>query len=457
MGSVNKVLIANRGEIAVRAARAAQDDGVRSVGVYAEPDRNARHVKVADEAYTLGDCSAREAYLDAGKLLDIANQSGVDAVYPGYGFLAEDVDFAQAVLDAGLTWIGPPPIVISKLSSNFDVSQIATGDGVSIFSNVRGRFSDAGEQSFDKRFLGKSRHIETQCIADSYGKIAVVSTRDCSLQREGQILVAEAPAPFLTDEQCDELVRVSKDILLEVGYVGVGSCEFLIGADGVINFLKVGMSIKAEHPVSEEVTGLDLVREQFRIARGENLGYDDPIVHGHSIEFQITGEDAGRNFLSVPGTVRAFRIPSGPGVRVDSGVVSGDIVCRYYDAMLAKLIVTGHTRREALERSSRALAEFYIDGVPTVLPFHRAVVEDIAFADACERKFSVHTRWIDTEFDNQIPSFGSFSEVDTEQAPRQIIVIEVNGEPFEISLPVHLVSLFKGSRSLPSPPPRNII
>lgn len=491
MSSVTKVLIANRGEIAVRIARAAKDDGIASVAVYAEPDRDALHVRVADEAYSLGGSTPGDSYLVVDKILDVAKRSGADAVHPGYGFLAENAEFAQSVLDAGLTWIGPSPAAIDSLGDKVKARHIATKAGAPLVPGTKDPVDDADEvvafakehglpvaikaayggggrglkvartieeipslyesavreavtafgrgECFVERFLDSPRHVETQCLADNHGNVVVVSTRDCSLQRRNQKLVEEAPAPFVSDEQHAELLRASKAILREAGYSGAGTCEYLIGTDGVISFLEVNTRLQVEHPVSEEVTGIDLVREQFRIARGEELGYDDPTPHAHSIEFRLNGEDAGRNFLPAPGIVEKFESPSGPGVRVDSGVVSGDVIGGAFDSMLAKIIVTGRTRKEALERSRRALDETVIEGMPTVLPFHRVVVEDPAFApeftDTPDAPFSVHTRWIETEFDNQISPYDGTPETAAEQAARQSVVVEVGGKRLEVSLP----------------------
>ena len=509
MSSVTKVLIANRGEIAVRIARAAKDDGIASVAVYAEPDRDALHVRVADEAYSLGGSTPGDSYLVVDKILDVAKRSGADAVHPGYGFLAENAEFAQSVLDAGLTWIGPSPAAIDSLGDKVKARHIATKAGAPLVPGTKDPVDDADEvvafakehglpvaikaayggggrglkvartieeipslyesavreavtafgrgECFVERFLDNPRHVETQCLADNHGNVVVVSTRDCSLQRRNQKLVEEAPAPFVSDEQHAELLRASKAILREAGYSGAGTCEYLIGTDGVISFLEVNTRLQVEHPVSEEVTGIDLVREQFRIARGEELGYDDPTPHAHSIEFRLNGEDAGRNFLPAPGTVEKFEAPSGPGVRVDSGVVSGDVIGGAFDSMLAKIIVTGRTRKEALERSRRALDETVIEGMPTVLPFHRVVVEDPAFApeftDTPDAPFSVHTRWIETEFDNQISPYDGTPEAAAEQAARQSVVVEVGGKRLEVSLPGDL-AVSSGAGKGPSAGPR---
>jgi acetyl-CoA/propionyl-CoA carboxylase biotin carboxyl carrier protein len=487
---ISKVLIANRGEIAVRIARACRDAGIGSVAVYAEPDRDALHVKVADEAYALGGSTPGDSYLVVDKLLEVAAKSGADAVHPGYGFLAENAGFAQAVIDAGLTWIGPGPAAIDALGDKVKARHIATKAGAPLVPGtadpvdgpdevvafakefglpvaIKAAYGGGGRglkvartleeipdlfesavreavtafgrgECFVERFLDKPRHVETQCLADQHGNVVVVSTRDCSLQRRNQKLVEEAPAPFLTEEQHAELLRASKAILSEAGYVGAGTCEFLVGPDGDISFLEVNTRLQVEHPVSEEVTGVDLVREQFRIADGEPLGYDDPEPHAHSIEFRINGEDAGRNFLPAPGTVARFLPPSGPGVRVDSGVVEGDVIGGAFDSMLAKLIVTGRTRQEAIERSRRALDEFVVDGMPTVLPFHRAVVRDEAFAPSTDEPFTIHTRWIETEFDNTIEAYAGGSADGAEPELRRPVVVEVGGKRIEVVLPAEL-------------------
>ena len=485
--SISKVLIANRGEIAVRIARACRDAGIASVAVYAEPDRDAVHVTVADEAYSLEGTTAAESYLVVDKLLDVAARSGADAVHPGYGFLAENADFATAVLAAGLTWIGPPPAAIDALGDKVKARHIAQRAGAPLVPGTSDPVSGADEivafaqenglpvaikaafggggrglkvartieeipelfesatreavaafgrgECFVERFLDHPRHVETQCLADEHGSVVVVSTRDCSLQRRNQKLVEEAPAPFLTEAQTTELYRASKAILAEAGYVGAGTCEFLVGPDGTISFLEVNTRLQVEHPVSEEVTGLDLVREQLRIATGEPLGYGDPEIRGHAFEFRINGEDAGRNFLPQPGTVSKFEAPSGPGVRLDSGVVGGSVIGGGFDSMLAKLVVTGATRQQALERSRRALAEFVVEGLPTVLPFHRAVVSDPAFTS---EPFSVHTRWIETEFENTIEPWTGPSAEAVEEEARERIVVEVGGKRLEVVLPAGL-------------------
>jgi acetyl-CoA/propionyl-CoA carboxylase biotin carboxyl carrier protein len=490
---VRKVLIANRGEIAVRIARACRDAGMTSVAVYAEPDRDALHVRVADEAFALGGSTPGDSYLSIDKLLDVAARAGADGVHPGYGFLAENAQFAQEVIDAALTWIGPPPAAIDALGDKVKARHIAQAAGAPLVAGTSEPVADAEEivtfakehglpvaikaayggggrglkvarsieeipelfdsavreavsafgrgECFVEQYLDKPRHVETQCLADSHGNVVVVSTRDCSLQRRHQKLVEEAPAPFLSDEQNAELYRASKAILREAGYVGAGTCEFLVALDGSISFLEVNTRLQVEHPVTEEVTGIDLVREQLRIADGETLDYDDPPVRGHSFEFRINGEDAGRNFLPAPGTVTTWQPPSGPGVRLDSGVVAGDTVAGAFDSMLAKLIVTGASRQQALERSRRALDEFVVEGMPTVLPFHRAAVSDPAFAPADPRQpFSVHTRWIETEFDNRIEPFGGEQAADAEPEERERVVVEVGGRRLEVVLPAGLTA-----------------
>jgi acetyl-CoA/propionyl-CoA carboxylase biotin carboxyl carrier protein len=485
---VRKVLIANRGEIAVRVARACSDAGIASVAVYADPDRDALHVRVADEAFALGGDTPAASYLDMAKVLQAAEDSGADAIHPGYGFLSENAEFAQAVLDAGLTWIGPPPQAIRDLGDKVAARHIAQRAGAPLVAGTPDPVSGADEvvafakehglpiaikaafggggrglkvartleevpelydsavreavaafgrgECFVERYLDKPRHVETQCLADSHGNVVVVSTRDCSLQRRHQKLVEEAPAPFLSEAQNAELYASSKAILKEAGYVGAGTVEFLVGADGTISFLEVNTRLQVEHPVTEEVTGIDLVREMFRIADGEELGYDDPAVRGHSFEFRINGEDPGRGFLPAPGTVTSFAPPTGPGVRLDAGVESGSVIGPAWDSLLAKLIVTGATREQALQRAARALAEFNVEGMATAIPFHRAVVVDPAFTAS---PFRVHTRWIETEFVNEIPVFTvPGAEGDEDEAGRETIVVEVGGKRLEVSLPSSL-------------------
>ncbi|MFE2039272.1 acetyl/propionyl/methylcrotonyl-CoA carboxylase subunit alpha [Streptomyces scopuliridis] len=485
---MRKVLIANRGEIAVRVARACRDAGIQSVAVYADPDRDALHVRAADEAFALGGDTPAASYLDMAKVLQAAKDSGADAIHPGYGFLSENAEFAQAVLDAGLTWIGPPPQAIRDLGDKVAARHIAQRAGAPLVAGTPDPVSGADEvvafaeehglpiaikaafggggrglkvartleevpelydsavreavaafgrgECFVERYLDKPRHVETQCLADSHGNVVVVSTRDCSLQRRHQKLVEEAPAPFLSDAQNAQLYAASKAILKEAGYVGAGTVEFLVGTDGTISFLEVNTRLQVEHPVTEEVTGIDLVREMFRIADGEALGYDDPAVRGHSFEFRINGEDPGRGFLPAPGTVTTFAPPTGPGVRLDAGVESGSVIGPAWDSLLAKLIVTGATREQALQRASRALNEFNVEGMATAIPFHRKVVTDPAFTSD---PFTIHTRWMETEFANDIPPFATPAEAETDDEPgRETVVVEVGGKRLEVSLPTSL-------------------
>ena len=495
---MRKVLIANRGEIAVRIVRACRDAGLVSVAVYGEADLDALHVSMADEAHALGGQTAAESYLDIAKILKAAADSGADAVHPGYGFLAENADFARAVIDAGLTWIGPPPAAIEALGDKVRARHIAKQVGAPLAPGTDGPVSGAEEarafaaeyglpiaikaafggggrglkvartaeeiapqfesavreavaafgrgECFVERYLDRPRHVETQCLADTHGNVVIVSTRDCSLQRRHQKLVEEAPAPFLTAEQDKQLRTASADILRAAGYAGAGTCEFLIGQDGTISFLEVNTRLQVEHPVTEEVSGIDLVREMFRIADGEALGYGDPELRGHSIEFRINAEDAGRNFLPAPGTITGWRQPSGPGVRLDAGYTAGQTVPQAFDSLIAKLIITGASREQALERSRRALAEFEIDGMPTVLPFHRAVVNDPAFI---EEPFRVHTRWIETEFTTEIPPYTG-TAADGAEAARETITVEVGGKRLEVTLPAGLAAT--GSAASVAPP-----
>ncbi|WP_168626403.1 MULTISPECIES: biotin carboxylase N-terminal domain-containing protein [unclassified Cryobacterium] len=497
MPQISKVLVANRGEIAVRVIRAAKDSGLGSVAIYADQDRDARHVKLADEAYALEGSTSAETYLVIDKILAIARRSGADAIHPGYGFLAENADFAEAVIAAGLTWIGPPPHAIRQLGDKVSARHIAEKVGAPLAPGTLNPVADASEvlefvdqhglpvaikaafggggrglkvarnrdevaelfesatreavaafgrgECFVEKYLDRPRHVETQCLADAHGNVVVISTRDCSLQRRHQKLVEEAPAPFLSAEQNELLYESSKAILREVGYVGAGTCEFLVAADGTISFLEVNTRLQVEHPVSEEITGIDLVREQFRLAEGGVLEYDDPAPQGHSFEFRINGEDPGLGFMPSPGPVNVLRFPGGPGVRVDSGVTTGDVISGAFDSLLAKLIVTGATREDALERSRRALDEFEVAGLPTVLPFHRKVVRDKAFAE----DFSVYTQWIENDFDNDIePWAGALPEHPV--ATRHNVVVEVDGKRIEVSLPGKLL----GETAAPPPPRR---
>jgi acetyl-CoA/propionyl-CoA carboxylase biotin carboxyl carrier protein len=484
---LRKVLIANRGEIAVRVIRACRDAGLASVAVYAEPVLDALHVQRGDEAYSLSGTTGPETPRDIDKLIKVALESGADAVHPGYGFLAENADFARAVIRTGLTWIGPPPEAIEALGDKVRARHIARQAGAPLTPGTQDPVGDAEEirafgaeygypiaikaafggggrglkvawradevaeqyesavreataafgrgECFVERYLDRPRHVETQCLADTHGNVVVISTRDCSLQRRHQKLVEEAPAPFLGSEQVEALYEASKAILRLAGYVGAGTCEFLVGQDGTVSFLEVNTRLQVEHPVSEEVTGIDLVREMFRIADGEPLGYDDPPARGHSIEFRINAEDPARNFLPAPGTITVFRPPSGPGVRLDSGYTAGMTVPQVFDSLIAKLIVTGASRAEALQRAARALGEFEVGGMPTVLPFHRAVVTDPAFT-APGGSLGVHTRWIETEFSAPMPAQEPASVADP--ADREAITVEVGGKRLSVVVPAAL-------------------
>ncbi|WP_414690339.1 acetyl/propionyl/methylcrotonyl-CoA carboxylase subunit alpha [Nocardioides sp.] len=504
---MQKVLIANRGEIAVRVIRACKDAGLGSVAVYADPDRDALFVRLADEAHSLGGSTPAESYLDIEKIIAVAERSGADSVHPGYGFLAENAHFAQAVIDAGLTWIGPPPAAIEALGDKARAKHIAEQANAPLAPGTKDPLADADEavrfaeenglpiaikavyggggrglkvartleeipDAFEsavreavsafgrgeclvEKFLDKPRHVETQCLADQHGNVVVVSTRDCSLQRRNQKLVEEAPAPFLTEEQRKSLYESSKAILREAGYHGAGTCEFLVAHDGTISFLEVNTRLQVEHCVSEEVTGIDLVREMFRIAAGEELGYDDPEIRGHSIEYRINAEDGGRGFMPAPGTLTAWRPPSGPGVRLDAGYENGETVPGSFDSLIAKLIVTGRDRTQALERSRRALDEFVVDGMPTVIPFHRAVVRDPAYVGPSnpsgEGSFEVYTQWIETDFDNRIEPYAGDAVESDEPAERHTVVVEVGGKRLEVVLPGGLGAVSGGAGAARKP------
>ncbi|MEI8066203.1 MAG: biotin carboxylase N-terminal domain-containing protein [Actinomycetes bacterium] len=477
---MKSVLIANRGEIAVRVARACRDHGLTSIAIYSDEDRTSLHVATADEAYALNGLSAAESYLDQDKIIDIAKRSGADAVHPGYGFLSENADFADRVIAAGLIWIGPSPAAIRLLGDKVSARKIAAevgaplvagtadpvdtpeeiiafatehglpvaikaahgggGRGLKVAktmeeipelfaSAVREAITGFGRgECFVERYLDKPRHVETQVLVDAYGTAIVVSTRDCSLQRRHQKLIEEAPAPFLTQAQIDQLYTSSKAIMLQAGYVGAGTCEFLIGSDGTISFLEVNTRLQVEHPVSEEVTGLDLVREQFRIAAGEKLNPIDPVIRGHSIEFRINGEDPGKGFLPSLGTITKWEVPDGPGVRIDAGFDHGHTIGSHFDSLLAKLIVTAATRDEAISRARRALKEFHIGGLATALPFHNAILQDPNFTE----EFKVYTSYIENEFDNQIEPFSFKQGVADSKAASQTIIAEVDGHRFEV-------------------------
>ncbi len=488
--TIRKVLIANRGEIAVRIIRACHDLNIKAVAIYSETDRNSLHVEMADEAFALGGITARDSYLDMAKIINAAKQTGAEAIHPGYGFLSENSDFAQKVMAAELIWIGPSPEAIRALGDKVQARHIAAAVGAPLAPGTSDPVKDANEvlafaqmhgtpiaikaafggggrglkvaysteeivssfesavreaeaafgngQCFVERYLTKPRHVETQCLADAHGNVVVISTRDCSLQRRHQKLVEEAPAPFLSPEQIKQLYDSSKAILKKANYQGAATCEFLVAQDGMISFLEVNTRLQVEHPVSEEVTGIDLVKWQIKIAQGEKIDFPDPVVRGHSIEFRINGEDPGKNFLPTPGFLRVFEVPAGPGVRVDTGFRVNDEIGQNFDSLLAKLIVTGATRQEALSRAKRALAEFKIEGIATVIPFHKVVIEDEAFAPLQENEpFKVYTSWIETEFTNQIPPY---DELDPKQNPshRSTVVVEVNNKRFEVNLPEEL-------------------
>ena len=486
---MKRVLIANRGEIAVRVIRACLDHGLESVAIYSDEDRNSLHAQMATHAYALGGVTAASTYLNIPRIIELAKQSGADAVHPGYGFLSENALFAQSVIDAGLIWIGPPPAAIKALGDKVSARKIAAKAGAPLVAGTADPVDNADEiiafakehglpvaikaahggggrglkiahtleeipeafasavreaiagfgrgECFVERYLDKPRHVETQVLVDKSGHAVVVSTRDCSLQRRHQKLVEEAPAPYLTEKQIEELYRSSKAIMKEAGYVGAGTCEFLIGVDGTISFLEVNTRLQVEHPVSEEVTGIDLVRQQFRIAMGEDLGFDDPQIRAHSFEFRINGVDPGRSFLPAPGRITQWQIPTGPGVRVDAGFRNGDTIGGNFDSLLAKLIVTGSTREEAVQRARRALAEFNVGGLATALPFHRAIMDDPAFTE----NFSIYTSYIENEFKNEIPPFAQSALESQTHAAAEHLVTEINGKRFEIFVhapePVH--------------------
>jgi acetyl-CoA/propionyl-CoA carboxylase biotin carboxyl carrier protein len=508
VAAISKLLIANRGEIAVRVIRAAKDAGINTVAIYADQDRNGRFVRLAHEAYALNGNTSAETYLVPEKILSIAKRSGANAIHPGYGFLSENADFAQMVIDAGLIWVGPPPSAIRALGDKVSARHIAQkvkaplapgtsepatdakeivafakkhgvpvaikaahgggGRGLKVahtIEEIPEAFESATREAvaafgrgecFVEKYLEKPRHVETQCLADAAGNVVVVSTRDCSLQRRHQKLVEEAPAPFLSDEQERILYESSKAILKEAGYVGAGTCEFLIGKDGTISFLEVNTRLQVEHPVSEEITGIDLVREQFRIAEGGLLEYSDPPRHGHSIEFRINGEDPGRGFLPTPGPIHTIRFPGGPGVRVDSGITTGDVITGAFDSLLAKLIVTGATRKDAIEKARRALNEFEITGLPTVIPFHRVVLEDPAFIASKAEDFAVHTRWIETEFAAEIEPWDGAIEDGFDQGELyRTVVVEVEGRRLKVGVPAGIFAAGQNA-SLGKAPKRSI-
>nr|WP_110206317.1 biotin carboxylase N-terminal domain-containing protein [Nocardioides daejeonensis] len=507
---LKKVLIANRGEIAVRVIRACKDAGIGSVAVYADPDRDALFVRLADEAHALGGATPADSYLDIAKILKVAAETGADSVHPGYGFLAENAEFAQAVLDAGLIWIGPSPDAIDALGDKAKAKHIAERANAPLAPGTKDPVKDADEvvalakefglpvaikavyggggrglkvartleeipelyesavreavtafgrgECLVEKFLDKPRHVETQCLADQHGNVVVVSTRDCSLQRRHQKLVEEAPAPFLTEEQNQRLYESSKAILKEAGYVGAGTCEFLVAADGTISFLEVNTRLQVEHCVSEEVTGIDLVREMFRIAAGEELGYGDPEVKGHSIEFRVNAEDPGNNFMPAPGTLTEWAPPSGPGIRLDAGYEKGETIPGSFDSLVAKLIVTGKDRTQAIERSRRAIAEFKIGGMPTALAFDEVVLNDPAYVASSnptgEGSFDVYTTWIETDFVNEIPPYAGDAGEPEETGERQTVVVEVGGKRLEVVLPAGLGGIAVGGGSSAAKKPK---
>lgn len=486
---ITKVLVANRGEIAIRVFRAARDEGIGSVAVYAEPDADAPFVSYADEAFALGGQTSAESYLVIDKIIDAARKSGADAIHPGYGFLAENADFAEAVINEGLIWIGPSPESIRSLGDKVTARHIADTAKAPMAPGTKEPVKDAAEvvafaeefglpiaikaafggggrgmkvaykmeevadlfesatreataafgrgECFVERYLDKARHVEAQVIADKHGNVVVAGTRDCSLQRRFQKLVEEAPAPFLTDDQRERLHSSAKAICKEAGYYGAGTVEYLVGSDGLISFLEVNTRLQVEHPVTEETTGIDLVREMFRIAEGHELSIkEDPAPRGHAFEFRINGEDAGSNFMPAPGKITSYREPQGPGVRMDSGVVEGSEISGQFDSMLAKLIVWGDTREQALQRSRRALAEYVVEGMPTVIPFHQHIVENPAFVGNDEG-FEIYTKWIEEVWDNPIAPYVDASELDEDEdkTPAQKVVVEINGRRVEVALP----------------------
>ncbi len=497
---IQKLLIANRGEIAVRIIRAAHDSGIPTVAIYSDGDRTAPHSLMADEAHSLVGLSAQETYLNIEKIIRIAKKTGADAIHPGYGFLAENAEFARAVIDSGIIWVGPDPEAIEILGDKISARQIAEEVGAPLAPGTKQPVKEASEvldfvsqhglpvaikaayggggrgikvaregddveelfesatreavqafgrgECFVEKYLDKPRHVETQCLADKHGNVVVISTRDCSVQRRHQKLVEEAPAPFITEQQSRELYEASKNILRQAGYFGAGTCEFLIGADGTISFLEVNTRLQVEHPVSEEVTGIDLVREQLRIAEGGKIDYPDPPIKGHSIEFRINGEDPGRDFMPTPGKIQSIQQPSGPGIRFDSGVKSGDTVSGNFDSMLAKLIVTGENREQALQRARRALDEIQVHGIPTVIPFHRLLVNEPSFT-AEGSEFGVFTRWVETDWDNQIEPWSGIAEAEEPDTLREVS-LEVDGQLVSVSVPTRML----GEGSNYGKPPR---
>lgn len=491
---LTRLLIANRGEIAVRVIRACRDEGIETVAVYADADRDAPFVRMADQAFSLGGDTPAETYLDGQKIIAIAQRAGADAIHPGYGFLSENAGFAQAVQDAGLIWIGPDPAVITALGDKIEARRIAEAVGAPLVAGtpgpvetpadalafatthglpiaIKAAFGGGGRgmkvawrldeveelfqsatreaqtafgrpECFIEQFLDRPRHIEAQVLADRHGTVKVIGTRDCSLQRRNQKLVEEAPAPFLTDEQRQRIHDSARAICAHAGYSGAGTVEYLLSANSTISFLEVNTRLQVEHPVTEETTGIDLVRGMIAVARGARLADDTvPTPRGHSIEFRINAEDVGRGFLPTPGPIDAFDAPSGPGIRLDSGVVAGSTIPGSFDSMMAKLVVTGATRAEAIARARRALAEFRIEGVASVLPFHRAVLEAPDFA-AEDGAFGVHTRWIETDFaDTLAAAVAPHARVASAAAPAVLrLAIEIDGKRHELGLPAGLLA-----------------
>ncbi len=491
---VTRVLIANRGEIAVRVARAARDHGIASIAVYSDPDADALHVAVADEAFHLPGASSADTYLKIDAVLDVARRAGADAVHPGYGFLSENADFAQAVIDAGMTWIGPSPDAIRALGDKITARSLAQQAGAPLVPGSDGPVPDAAaarafaeehglpiaikaafggggrgirvvrelgdvEDAFEatvreavaafgrgecfvERFLDRPRHVEAQVLADEHGHVAVLGTRDCSLQRRNQKLVEEAPAPFLTDEQRERIHTSAREICRAAGYTGAGTVEYLVAPDGLISFLEVNTRLQVEHPVTEEVFGVDLVREQFRVAAGEPLSIpEDPTPRGHALEFRLNAEEPAYGFLPVPGPIDAFEAPTGPGVRMDSGVRTGSVVPGEYDSLLAKLIVWGEDRAQAVARARDALAELRIDGVPTVVPFHRAVLEQDAFTSG--DRLGVYTTWIESEFAEPLAE-SPYLGAEVPAGGRTAVTVELDGRAVRLGLPADLYAALLG-------------
>ena len=485
---LKKVLIANRGEIAVRIARAARDLDIESVAVYSDADADNQHPVYADEAYPLRGESAADTYMNIPALLDIAARSGADCVHPGYGFLAENADFARAVQDAGLVWVGPSPEAIETLGDKVAARQLATkvgaplapgtdqpiesweeardfaaehgmpiaikaafgggGRGLKVVheeADIEEGFASAGREAkaafgrgecYVEKFLTKPRHVEAQVLADTHGNVRIVGTRDCSVQRRFQKLVEEAPAPFLTDEQNTSIYEGAREICREAGYTGAGTVEFIVAEDGTVSFLEVNTRVQVEHPVTEVVSGVDIVQEQFRIAAGLELSFDaDPVPTGHAFEFRINAEDAANGFVPCPGLVRTFEPPTGPGIRVDTGVRSGSTIPGSYDSLIAKLIVWGPNRQAALRRSEEALRGLKIEGVRTVIPFHKDIIHHPAFA---EDHLDVYTDWVDKEY---VPGFGDGNtDVEASYTERTEVNIEIDGKLHRVGLPMSVLS-----------------